>query len=466
MRSFDRNSCSVFFLILAFSPNSQGSIDMIDLYNNILYFKSSNFKKIIYTPIILHTNMHKAHIIIIGSGIAGLYAAYNIKKISPNTSFLILEKNNKKLIGGRAHNDLFHGTEIVTGAGIGRKKKDKLLYNLLNELDIETNEFTFKPYYSNMFEPISVKNTIDYLKHKFEKYKGPRNTFRQFAKNILGDKHYRQFLLSVGNTDFENEDVYDTLYSYGMDDNYCCFKAFRVPWRLLTAKLEKIIGKQHFRFSTNVSHIDKIQYNGVQKFIIDSDNGNQYLCDKIIVATTITSIRTLLRYPIYKDIEGQPFLRLYGKFSKQSIPIMKEYVKGYTCMPGPLQKIIPINPDNGIYMISYNDNKNTLTLKNNLKNTKENRLLYCKLLEISLGIPKNSLHITTIKDYYWSIGTHYYKPLNLSIYKDRSDFINIAQHPENGILVVGEVVSKNQGWVEGALKSTKVLTKKWITSPQ
>jgi len=34
-------------------------------------------------------------IIIIGSGISGLYTAYNIKKMSPETSFLILEKYNK-----------------------------------------------------------------------------------------------------------------------------------------------------------------------------------------------------------------------------------------------------------------------------------------------------------------------------------------------------------------------------------
>ena len=32
-------------------------------------------------------------IIIIGSGMAGLYSAYNIKKMSPETSFLILEKH-------------------------------------------------------------------------------------------------------------------------------------------------------------------------------------------------------------------------------------------------------------------------------------------------------------------------------------------------------------------------------------
>ena len=35
-------------------------------------------------------------IIIIGSGMAGLFSAYNIQKISPQTSFLILEKYKKQ----------------------------------------------------------------------------------------------------------------------------------------------------------------------------------------------------------------------------------------------------------------------------------------------------------------------------------------------------------------------------------
>jgi monoamine oxidase len=82
-----------------------------------------------------------------------------------------------------------------------------------------------------------------------------------------------------------------------------------------------------------------------------------------------------------------------------------------------------------------------------------------------LGIYGGSLHIIALKSFYWPIGTHYYKPLNLALYKDRDEFIDIAQHPEKGILVVGEVVSKNQGWTEGALDSVKeVLTKKWVNT--
>ena len=94
-------------------------------------------------------------VIIIGSGIAGLYAAYKIKQSSPETNYLILEKNPKRNIGGRANNEQFYGTSIVTGAGIGRKK-DKLLKTLLTELGFEINEFKSVTAYLSI--PVSMTN--------------------------------------------------------------------------------------------------------------------------------------------------------------------------------------------------------------------------------------------------------------------------------------------------------------------
>jgi hypothetical protein len=401
-------------------------------------------------------------VIIIGSGISGLYAAYNIKKMSPDTSFLILEKYKKKWIGGRTSNESFYGAEIVTGAGIGRKSKDKLLYKLLDELDLKTYEFTSTPHYSSLIQPLDLKKVMTYLRAAYKTIKGPPPSFRNFAKPILGEKTYNQFILTAGYSDFEEEDAYETLYAYGMEDNYLPLKAFYVPWRKMVLKLAAKIGPAHFKFSNTASKITKTHDNPC-RFIIDTEQGHKYMCNKVIVATTISGIRKLLPNPIYKDIEGQPFLRLYGKFSKQSIPVLKEYVKECTYLPGPLQKIIPINPDSGIYMIAYNDNNNTLALKNDLDDTAQNRDFYCHLLEKSLGICGGSLHLISIKSFYWPIGTHYYKPLNEGLYKDRDEFIDRAQHPEKGILVIGEVVSKHQGWTEGALDSVKeVLTKKWV----
>lgn len=404
-------------------------------------------------------------IIIIGSGISGLYSAYNIKNSSPQTSFLILEKYKKNWIGGRTSNEQFYGTEIVTGAGIGRKRKDKLLHKLLTDLHFHlSDEFSVNPQYSKMMEHVDITKIMNHLRKEYKKYKDQRLTFKQFASHVLGGKEYKKFIISSGYTDYENEDAFETLYYYGMDDNACCWKAFSVPWRKMVLKLYHYIGQKHFRFSSEVIEIKRLQETPC-KFQINLENGSHYLCNRIIIASTIDTIKNLLPgYLIYNDIKGQPFLRLYAKFTKKSADIMKEYVKGYTIVPGPLQKIIPMDPDNGVYMIAYSDNANALVLKDYLKNTKENRELYETLLEHSLGIPENSLHIIAIKDYYWSIGTHFFSPLDQA-YKSREEFIDKTQHPQKGMLLVGEAVSRNQGWCEGALESVNaVLTKKWIIS--
>ena len=403
-------------------------------------------------------------IVIIGSGIAGLYSANKIKETSPETSFIILEKYKKQFIGGRISNELFYDTEIVTGAGIGRKKKDKLLYSLLKKMNLPTAEYQVNPYYSELVDQIDINKVMDLLKIEYTKNtKTESQTFKEFAQPYLGEDNYNKFIISTGYGDYENADVFETLFYYGMDDNSCCWKAFKVPWKKLILQLAHNIGDDKFKCSNNIVHINKI-HDKPYKFIIETENNIKYSCNKVIIATTIDTVRNLLpNYSIYNGIEGQPFLRLYGKFSVSSIPILKEYIKGFTLLPGPLQKIIPMNPDKGVYMIAYNDNKNTIRLKNHLENTKENRELYCRLLEKSLNIPNNSIHLIAIKDFYWSIGTHYYKPLNKKEYNSRDEFIEKAQYPENGILVVGEAVSRNQGWVEGALESVEsVLTKKWI----
>jgi hypothetical protein len=407
--------------------------------------------------------MKYVDIIIIGSGMSGLYSAYKIKQLYPKISFLILEKYKKNWIGGRTSNEMFYRTEIITGAGIGRKNKDKLLYKLLNEFNLNTQEYIVNTLKSKLINTIDISKVMGKLKKEYPRFKNKDLSFKQFATKVLGEKNYKEFILNAGYTDYENEDVFETLYYYGMEDNACCWKAFSVPWRKLVLKLYHYIGIDNFKFSNKVINITKTQENPC-RFLIITDNSLQYSCNKVIIGSTIDTIRTLLpSNSIYNDIEGQPFLRLYAKFTKSSIPILKEYIKGFTFVPGPLQRIIPMDPDNGVYMIAYNDNNNTIALKNNLQNTKTNRELYEILLEKSLGMPENSLHIIAIKDYYWPIGTHYYKPLNIELYKSREEFIDKAQHPEKGILVVGEALSRNQGWTEGALESVKaVVTEDWV----
>lgn len=393
--------------------------------------------------------------IIIGGGISGLYSAYKIKEWSPNSTFLILEKNKK--IGGRLGNYTFYGVNVVTGAGIGRKKKDKLLLELVNKLGIKTHEFNINYNYSDKIDnKVDILNIISILK---KKYNGEVESFKNFATKILGEELYNNFLISSGYSDYENSDIYDVLYYYGMDDNKCCSTGISIPWKELINKLAIIVGLKNIKKSMDVVNIEhenehendhKYKDN---KYQIITKNNNKFYSKKIIIASTINTIKSLLPiYNIYNDIHSQHFIRIYGKFDKKSSIIIKEYVNKNTIVPTILQKIIPIDQDKGVYMISYSDNKNATKLNKISDNNEFNRDKLCKIIEKSLGIKKDSLKLIGIKSFYWDIGTHYYLPLK-NIYKNRADFINKVQHPEKDILVVGEAVAFNQGWTEGALES-------------
>lgn len=380
-------------------------------------------------------------IIIIGGGIAGLYVAYKILKKTPDTKLLILERDH---IGGRMGNEMFQGTSVVIGAGVGRQKKDKLLVNLLKELKIPIKTFQ-STHYTNL--SCDVKKIFNALKRKFNESR-PKKTFKEFAMPLLGPDVYKNFVVCAGYTDYENEDAYETFYHYGFDDNFNNWTAISVPWNELINALVKKIGRRIRR--ANVTKITRME-----NFSVYTDT-EIYHCHKVILATTIETVQKLLPIPIYKQIHGQPFLRVYGKFTKASTEIMKMYVPGYTIVPGPLKKIIPMNVEKGVYMIAYTDNDDAELLKKYSKNTPRNREHFCRLLEKALGI-QDSLDLIAIKDFYWKDGTHYYEPLHG--FHTRKEFIKYAQNPMPDVFVVGEMISTNQGWVEGALESVEAVIK-------
>ena len=139
-------------------------------------------------------------IVIIGSGIAGLYSAYNIKKMCPTLSFVVLERVKKEWIGGRIGNDQFYGNTVVVGAGVGRKKKDVLLVKLLKELHVKTVDCDINMNYAKTIHQImDIPKIIDYLQKIYQtdpqKYRS--KTFAQFAEPILGTKTYNLFKINA-----------------------------------------------------------------------------------------------------------------------------------------------------------------------------------------------------------------------------------------------------------------------------
>jgi len=409
-------------------------------------------------------------ILIVGGGISGLYAAHRIQKTTPHAKIMILEQNTKQCLGGRAGNANFQGVSVVRGAGVGRKAKDYLLIDLLRELRIPTHEFqTGTGYSSAIYGSCTIRQTLVDLKRHYreikETMKPKSKTFREFAEPFLGKDKYKHFTVCAGYTDYEKEDVYDVLYYYGFEDNYAEWTGISVPWKMLIDTLISTItatseGKNcKIRTSCQVSKISAVEETHFD-VEINGLTTNSLTAKRVILATTIDSVLHLLKEPshrqIYNQIGGQPFLRIYGKFTKESSEIMREIVQRQTIVPGPIHKIIPMDEEKGVYMIAYTDNEGAVSLRKYGENTAQNRESLCRILENALNLKRGILELRAILDFYWPIGTHYYKPLT-GPFRNRREFIQVAQRPMPGMWVVGEMVALNQGWVQGALESVDAI---------
>ena len=78
-----------------------------------------------------------------------------------------------------------------------------------------------------------------------------------------------------------------------MDDNKGGWTGLHIPWKQMVEILYRKIGKQHFRFSSDVVSVKKIQEKPCL-FEVTLENGIVYHSNKVIVATTISGIKKLV----------------------------------------------------------------------------------------------------------------------------------------------------------------------------
>ena len=312
------------------------------------------------------------------------------------------------------------------------------MYNLCKELGVETH--LYKTEFSYTFDHINILQIIEHLEDKLHLLDGQRNkyTFGRYAKSILGQKEYDKFVKSCGLSDFEKADVIDTIYDYGFEDCVSGYEGVSVKWQQLLDKFYEIL-RNNIILNTPIKKIEKTDDN---KFKIKNK-----IYDKVVITTDIKSIREYFsKDKIYKNIEGQSFARLYVKLNKPIEDYKKIIITG-----NPFQKIIEINKERCIYMISYSDNKVANRWKNctNIKKTVMNAIK--RIFKIEVRVLKHKL-------IYWKLGTQYFKPLPIE-YKDREEFLDKAQHPDTNLFIVGEGLSRNQGWCEGAIESVGKIIK-------
>jgi len=388
--------------------------------------------------------MNPYDLCVIGAGIAGLYSGYKWRKQNPTGRIIFVEAGEHA--GGRMETARFSGIDIALGAGVGRTDKDVLLAALLRELHIPIHTFEQKVQYGDSINPLKIED-VQALRNAAIS----NEAFGSFTRRVLGQSSAHAFIESMGFTDMLRENALEVMQHYGIDDNFEESKKFVVPWAILTRALIKAIGSRRFIYNAQVTSLSQTPE---QLYCVTTPHG-QLSARKIVVATTLPSLRALFpRVREYRCIESQPFLRVYAKFPASLGPFLASVFTSFTVVKPPLQNIIPINANKGIYMIAYSDNIHADKLVHYKNNTPANREYFSRLVEKSIGIPPRTLEILRLYSKYWDAGTHFIKP-NCSV---DAAFFQRAQHPLPGVVVVGEVVSaRNRGWVEGALESVNAV---------
>jgi protoporphyrinogen oxidase len=376
--------------------------------------------------------------IVIGGGIAGLYNNYKLQK--KNKNGILLEKES--YFGGRVLETNFHGTNIKLGAGIITDDNKKIL-RLVKKLKIKISPFksSLTSLLPNVF---SMKDAVKNITRMYKKHKNivKNMTVTKFLKEYFDNNFTKEFLANCEYHDFLESDVYYFIKYYKLKDMiHMNNTIYGISWTELVSKLKS----SNCYNNSNVTKITKD--NNI--YTVKLDNGEQYNTKKIIMALTLKPLDILLKNIIdfsYSDYVGAiPFIRIYTYHKKKYI--LNSNVGGFNLVPNVLDKIIPYT-DN-IIMTSYADNNKAKKLKKllNYSKTKQIKIIQ-KLLNETNAIKENGT-IDDILVYYWNEGVHYYKPFgNLGMKRT----IKKLRNPMKGIKVVGEMVSKKQGYVEGAIE--------------
>lgn len=451
----------------------------------------------------------KYEYIILGGGVAGLYTAYHILKKSPNSSILILEKENH--LGGRIHT--FSDKYMTVEAGAGRfHEKNILLFELLRELGLgsKINEISSSASFAPIEAPGEFMNSIldredvgslDFLRSGmgfspsldlltpiyklfFDMALGKQNipNAELIFRVIVASKgeplsklqnisflHFAKTVLTTAEIDFiaGSFGYYSELVIMNAADAIYLMEKHLAPTnqfyglrgglsQIIENLENKLVKHKHIKILTN--RVVKNIHFSKNEFTIQCENlETTYMGETCICAVPNVVLQKFRIFHPVKDllhkIDCQPLCRIYSQFPKGDDGAV--WFKGLPKLTtnNDLRMVIPIDEKEGILMSSYTDNK--FARKWNQLFEKEgepgvNRMLV-SLLKESTGrdvpLPIKS-HV-----FYWECGVGYW-----GIGANSATVSERLIHPmkEMKLFICGETYSQqNQQWIEGALETSK-----------
>jgi phytoene dehydrogenase-like protein len=372
---------------------------------------------------------------LVGAGVACLYAARELLKRDPALRVLLLERERR--VGGRVWASTFAGVPgLPRGAGVGRVGTDRRLLALLDELGLP---YRTVPHVAShlAWAPPQIDVAACVRRLRAARPAAGRDTFRAYATRVLGGPEaYAAFKTAAGFSDFDRADALDTVLDYHLQDLHTDgARIALVPWQALLRALVKGLPPGSVRTRCAVERLER-RRDG--RWDVHASDG-VVTAARVVVGGTASTLRALFpRVKEYEAVLAQPFVRVYAQAT--GAPPLPP---GMTAVPGDLQKVAHMAAD--VYLLAYSDNESAGRVAALRPTELES------LARETLRAPR--LRIKRTLRAWWPEGTHCFAPLDVAHFRDRDAFLRRAQRPAPGVAVVGEMLSRKQGWTEGALES-------------
>ena len=370
--------------------------------------------------------------VIIGGGAAGLYANY---KLSKKGNGILLEKNSNAI--GRMKEHEFHGIKVKCGAGIG-VPENKVLTRLLKKFNMPHKAVGGPAIVDLREPPFDMKAAVKQVK----------KVYKTMTKKDLSTLTAKEILFKYFPTEFAEQFIHHSEFNDYLDGSFeYLFKYYDID-DLDNASFPKIfIDWEQFAEKLKLPNIvTGYTVETVEKkrdvFVVNND----ITAKQVIFAMTVDTIDSIkytgFTMPTYSNYIGNvPFSRVYVYYDKGY-----KLKDGYVMVDGPLDKLIKVNDK--VLMASYSDSKNALfwMLVKTLNKDGRKKLINDELTKIGFefGMPDDVFSAE------WKSGVHYFKPYRVDKFEKLLDTLS---KPRKNVFVVGEMLSKRQGYVEGALLS-------------
>jgi hypothetical protein len=383
-------------------------------------------------------------------------------------------------VGGRVRVETFEGVPVVAGAGVGRFPRDAPLFGLARSLGVQL-DFPGTPVEVRTVggapvRPAAVHAALARLRAAAEPLRAgtpearrarASTTFGALMTAALGPRGAALLTRALGFSDFEAADALDTLDCYGLDDlahggSVACASTVAVPWRALLAALRASLGAGRVRLGCRVTRLRRSEADGgaaMWRVRCDVGGGRarELAARRVVLALPIEPLRALLApLPLpatardaLRSVRSQPFARVYARLERRDGGPWTDLVAAPTVVAGDLQKVLPVAPERGVYMIAYADNARAERLRG------VSRARLGALLASALGLAE-APRVAAARTFFWRAGTHFYAPLPAA-FDDRAAMLAAARRPLGpgaGLVCVGEALATcDQGWTAGAIES-------------